>query len=62
MVYRRSPGRRRDFPAALAGPGGIRLHLSGRGRQDSLGTAPLQEKQMGPGSDPEDHRQRACLN
>ena len=40
---------------SLAGPGGIRLHLSGRGRQDSLGTAPLQEKQMGPGSHPKDH-------
>ena len=38
------------------------LHLSGRGRQDPLGTASLSEKQVGAGSDKIGHRQRACLN
>ena len=41
----------RDFFLELAGPGGVRMHLSGRGGQDSMGDAPLPEIHMGEGLD-----------
>ncbi len=51
----RAAGRRGDIPVRLAGAGGVRLYLPGRGGEDSLGDGTLQKVWLGEGLDPGDY-------